>query len=346
MSGRMRRSTPHQLDESKRVVGRVELAAELGQHQRGYAVGRGKVPEIALVGRGRAADQRRAEGGVVQGFGQQNGVDGRTADVEPGNDAHHAHGDGGEAWRHAARVYESHSAAPCGSSPHTILTRTVKVAYGPVQVRPDTAPPRLGVAARPLRLGGGAPIVVPFALLVAGALVGLPFTLDAPVAWQRLIGLLVAGAIALLTLPWLRRPGNAEARLRDRDRRLGRRRAVGNRGGRPGRLPGRARVAAAGRVRAALLARQPDRAGRGDQHLVHRRLQRAGRPLPGGVVRQPRLAGQPAASGGGHRLPGGVPVQPGAVARHGRARRTRRAGRRAAGWQPWLRGGGAGCCCC
>ncbi|MBV9354010.1 MAG: hypothetical protein JO023_00645, partial [Chloroflexi bacterium] len=86
----------------------------------------------------------------------------------------------------------------------------MKVAYGQVHARPATARARVDAAASPLRLGGVAPIVVPFALLVAGALVGLPFTLDAPVAWQRLIGLLAAGAIAVLTLPWLRRQGNAE----------------------------------------------------------------------------------------------------------------------------------------
>lgn len=76
---------------------------------------------------------------------------------------------------------------------------------------PTTHYPIRAVAARaravPLR---NATLVVPFALLVAGALVGLPFTLDAPVAWQRLIGLLAAGAIAVLVLPWLRRPGNAQ----------------------------------------------------------------------------------------------------------------------------------------
>src|SRR5262249_48168879 len=70
--------------------------------------------------------------------------------------------------------------------------------------------PHVRISAAPLLGVGGAALVVPFALLVAGALVGLPFTLDAPVAWQRLIGLLAAGAIAVLVLPWLRRPGHAD----------------------------------------------------------------------------------------------------------------------------------------
>ncbi|HEY0583868.1 MAG TPA: O-antigen ligase family protein, partial [Chloroflexota bacterium] len=49
------------------------------------------------------------------------------------------------------------------------------------------------------------PLLLPCGLLVAGALVGYPFTLDVAVARERLLGLIVAGALAVLVTWWLRR---------------------------------------------------------------------------------------------------------------------------------------------
>lgn len=54
------------------------------------------------------------------------------------------------------------------------------------------------------------PVLAPCALLVAGGLVGYPFTLDAPVARERLLGLVVASLLAGVGCLWLRqleRPG-------------------------------------------------------------------------------------------------------------------------------------------
>src|SRR5207253_718617 len=42
------------------------------------------------------------------------------------------------------------------------------------------------------------PVCLPLALLLAGALLGLPWTLDAPVARERLWGILAAGLLAPL----------------------------------------------------------------------------------------------------------------------------------------------------
>src|SRR5258708_5657173 len=49
------------------------------------------------------------------------------------------------------------------------------------------------------------PLLVPGGLLVAGALVGYPFSLDAAVARERLLGLFVASAIAAGAALGLRR---------------------------------------------------------------------------------------------------------------------------------------------
>ncbi|HEV7666007.1 MAG TPA: hypothetical protein VGQ62_20920, partial [Chloroflexota bacterium] len=49
------------------------------------------------------------------------------------------------------------------------------------------------------------PLLLPCSLLIVGALVGYPFSLDVPVAGERLVGLIVAGGLALGALVWLRR---------------------------------------------------------------------------------------------------------------------------------------------
>ncbi len=49
-----------------------------------------------------------------------------------------------------------------------------------------------------------APLLVPLALLALGGAVGLAFTLNPPAAWERLLGLLGAGAVGLATLFGLR----------------------------------------------------------------------------------------------------------------------------------------------
>ncbi len=56
-----------------------------------------------------------------------------------------------------------------------------------------------------IRLSQTWPIVAPCAFLLAGALIGLPFSLDSRVAVERLIGLVIASFVALLALLALRR---------------------------------------------------------------------------------------------------------------------------------------------
>jgi hypothetical protein len=70
----------------------------------------------------------------------------------------------------------------------------------------------LRVAAHPqvvniarVRWLGAWTLVVPCALLIAGALIGYPFSLDQPVALERLIGIVGASLIAAVTMLALRR---------------------------------------------------------------------------------------------------------------------------------------------
>jgi O-Antigen ligase len=75
-------------------------------------------------------------------------------------------------------------------------------------VRKGNAPGR-----QPGLLAGAWPIALPCALLVAGAGVGYAFSLDQPVALERLFGLAAASAVAIFACLWLRRLSNPHAVL-------------------------------------------------------------------------------------------------------------------------------------
>jgi len=84
----------------------------------------------------------------------------------------------------------------------------MNVAYGkPTAEGLAHRPSTLRATASPWR--SAPPLVVPVVLLLAGGLVGLPSTLNAVVAWQRLLGLVVAGVSATLALVLLPRARHA-----------------------------------------------------------------------------------------------------------------------------------------
>ena len=59
------------------------------------------------------------------------------------------------------------------------------------------AAPRPRTLALGIRAAGVWPIALPAAFLLAGALIGYPFSLDKPIAAERLFGLVLAGLAEL-----------------------------------------------------------------------------------------------------------------------------------------------------
>ena len=97
-----------------------------------------------------------------------------SADVQPRDRAQHADGR-----RHAADSIRYALAT-------SLTTATL-----------DIAPRPRALSLARLNLAGTWPIFAPSAFLIAGALVGYPFSLDPPIATERLIGLVVAAILAV-----------------------------------------------------------------------------------------------------------------------------------------------------
>jgi O-antigen ligase len=80
--------------------------------------------------------------------------------------------------------------------------------YGSITLTSATA----HVASRPRTLSltgatsvSASPLILPCGLLVLGAVIAYPFSLNAPVALERLLGLVAATVLAVVALTWLRR---------------------------------------------------------------------------------------------------------------------------------------------
>jgi len=75
--------------QSPQVAPQVDLASQVGDDQRLHSFGRRQIAHIALVCSLHAGDQQRLKARRVQSRRQQDGVDGRSADVQAGDHPRH-----------------------------------------------------------------------------------------------------------------------------------------------------------------------------------------------------------------------------------------------------------------
>ena len=225
-SGLSRRISRTMLRQRHQVVERADLAAERGQQDRLDGVRAGEVEHVALVRRRRAGHQRRAEdGAVVERARQQDGVDGRAADIEPRDRAQHAN----------RRRHAGYSTGRQFVSRFELTT----TATARVTSRSRAA---LRLRLHPSRAPGRSPSPCGF-LIVGRAGAATPSASISAVALERLLGLIVASLLAIAASVGLRRIERPTGLAGRHCRRRAAGRRVGHLGHRPRRLPRHARRA-------------------------------------------------------------------------------------------------------